>query len=154
MEHSFFMKEALKEAAKALKIKEVPIGCVIVFDGIIIGRGYNRRTVDKNSLKHAEIIAINEACAFMGDWRLENCHIFVTVEPCPMCAGAILQARMKSLCFGTKNKKAGACGSVIDIFTNNGFNHTVEVKSEIMAQECGELMSGFFAGLRKGEDLA
>jgi len=153
MEYSFFMKEALKEASKALAINEVPIGCVIVFGGQIIGRGHNRRTVERNALMHAEIIAINEACAFMGDWRLENCHLFVTVEPCPMCAGAILQTRMKSLCFGTGNKKAGACGSVIDIFTINGFNHTVEVKSGILAEECAELMSGFFRQLRKGEEL-
>jgi len=142
------MKEALKEASKAFAINEIPIGCIIVFENQIIGRGHNRRTVERNSLMHAEIIAINEACAFMGDWRLENCHIFVTVEPCPMCAGAILQARMKSLCFGTRNKKAGACGSVIDIFTKKEFNHTVEVKSGVMEIECSELMSSFFIRLR------
>ena len=153
MDHIFFMKEALIEARKAFQINEVPIGCVIVFDGQIIGRGHNRRTVEKNSLKHAEIIAINEACAFMGDWRLEDCHIFVTVEPCPMCAGAILQARMKSLYFGACNKKTGACGSIIDIISDDmlekGFNHKVEMHSGIMHDECAGLMSGFFAWLRK-----
>jgi len=149
MDSAIFMKEALKEAEKAFAINEVPIGCVIVYDGQIIGRGHNRRTIDKNSLKHAEIIAINEACAFMGDWRLEDCHIFVTVEPCPMCAGAILQARVKSLYFGAWNKKAGACGSVIDIIGTSGFNHRVEMYPEVMHDECSVLMSSFFAQLRK-----
>lgn len=150
MDTVFFMKEALKEAEKAFEINEVPVGCVIVYDAQIIGRGHNRRTIEKNPLKHAEIIAINEACTFINDWRLEDCHIFVTVEPCPMCAGAILQARMKSLYFGAWNKKAGACGSVIDIISEDKFNHKVEMYPGIMQEECSELMSVFFAQLRKG----
>ena len=148
MDHNFFMKEAIFEAMKAFEINEVPVGCVIVYDNQIIGRGHNRRTIEKNPLKHAEIIAINEACAFMGDWRLEDCHIYVTVEPCPMCAGAILQARMKSLCFGAWNKKAGACGSVIDIIGMDTFNHKVEVEAGFMHDECAAFMSSFFAKLR------
>jgi len=150
MDTIFFMKEALKEAGKAFEINEVPVGCVIVYGNQIIGRGHNRRTIEKNPLKHAEIIAINEACAFINDWRLEDCHIFVTVEPCPMCAGAILQARMKSLYFGAWNKKAGACGSLIDIISEEKFNHRVEMYPGIMQEECAGLMSSFFAQLRKG----
>jgi len=148
MDTIFFMKEALKEAEKAFGINEVPVGCIIVYDNQIIGRGHNRRTIEKNPLKHAEIIAINEACAFIDDWRLEDCHIFVTLEPCPMCAGAILQARMKSLYFGAWNKKAGACGSVINVLAENLFNHNVEVYSDIMQTECSQLVSDFFARLR------
>ena len=146
---NFFMLEALKEAERAAEINEIPIGCVIVYREKIIGRGYNMRTDLKNALKHAEIIAINEACGFMGDWRLEDCHMFVTVEPCPMCAGAVLLSRMKSLSFGAWNRKAGACGSVIDLFAVEGFNHKVEVNQGLMEDECAALMSGFFAGLRR-----
>ena len=148
MDHNFFMEEALKEAQKAFDINEVPVGCVIVYDSKIIGRGHNRRTIENNPLKHAEIIAINEACKVIGDWRLEDCHIYVTVEPCPMCAGAILQARMKALYFGAWNKKAGACGSVIDIITDDNFNHKVEMYPGIMQEECSQMMSSFFARLR------
>jgi len=148
MDHKFFMEEALKEAQKAFDINEVPVGCVIVHDSKIIGRGHNRRTIENNPLKHAEMIAINEACEFIGDWRLEDCHIYVTVEPCPMCAGAILQARMKALYFGAWNKKAGACGSVIDIIAEDKFNHKVEMYTDIMKEECAQMMSSFFARLR------
>jgi len=148
MDHNFFMQESLIEAQKAFDINEVPVGCVIVYDDKIIGRGHNRRTIENNALGHAEIIAINEACKFIGDWRLEDCHIYVTVEPCPMCAGAILQARMKALYFGAWNKKAGACGSVIDIIAEDKFNHKVEMYSGIMQKECSQMMSSFFARLR------
>ena len=150
MDYIFFMTEALKEAQKAYKMGEVPIGAIIVYKGEIIARACNRRTVDKNSLHHAEILAINDACKFMGDWRLEDCHMFVTVEPCPMCAGAIVQARMKGLIYGAKNKKAGSCGSVINLLNQEGFNHQVEVISEIMTEECGGIMSKFFSELRNG----
>ena len=149
MDYNYFMTEALKEAKKAYDMGEVPIGAVIVYNGEIIARAYNRRTVDKNSLYHAEMLAIHSACKFMGDWRLEDCHMFVTVEPCPMCAGAIVQARMKSLTYGAKNKKAGSCGSVINLLNQDGFNHQVEIVAEVMAEECGGLMSSFFANLRK-----
>jgi len=148
MDHNFFMQEALIEAQKAFDINEVPVGCVIVYDNKVIGRGHNRRTIENNPLGHAEIIAINEACKYIGDWRLEDCHIYVTVEPCPMCAGAILQARMKALYFGAWNKKAGACGSVIDIISEDRFNHKVEMYSGIMQEECSQMMSRFFARLR------
>ena len=149
MDYNYFMAQALKEAQKAYDIGEVPIGAVIVYKGEIIARAFNRRTVDKNSLCHAEILAINDACKFMGDWRLEDCYMFVSVEPCPMCAGAIVQARMKGLIYGAKNKKAGSCGSVINLLNQEGFNHQVEITANILAEECGRLMSAFFADLRK-----
>ena len=150
MDYNHFMSKALEEAKKAYNMGEVPIGAVIVYKGEIVARACNRRNTDKNSLHHAEILAINETCKFMGDWRLEDCHMFVTVEPCPMCAGAIVQARMKSLVYGAKNKKAGSCGSVINLLNQDGFNHQVEITPEIMAEECAELMSAFFAQLRNG----
>ena len=150
MDYNYFMAVALEEAKKAYNMGEVPIGAVIVFNDEIIARACNRRNTDKNSLHHAEILAINHACKFMGDWRLEDCHMFVTVEPCPMCAGAIVQARMKSLIYGAKNKKAGSCGSVINLLEQEGFNHRVAIVAEVMAQECGGLMSKFFAQLRNG----
>ena len=110
MEHEIYMREAVNEAKKAFELDETPIGAVIVQDGKIIGRGYNRRNSEKNPLCHAEIIAINEAAKYIGDWRIENCTIYVTVEPCPMCAGAIVQARIPTVVFGTENVKAGCCG--------------------------------------------
>jgi len=148
MDYNFFMAEALKEAKKAFDIGEVPIGAVIVYEDEIVARACNRRTVDKNALYHAEILAIHEACKIIGDWRLEDCYMLVTVEPCPMCAGAIVQARMKGLVYGAKNKKAGSCGSVINLLNQEGFNHQVEMVEGIMAEECGALMSSFFANLR------
>ena len=119
-----YMKIALQEAKKAYDSNEVPIGCVIVYNDEIIGRGANMRITDKNVLSHAEIIAINEACGFMGDWRLEDCTLYVTVEPCPMCAGAIVQARIKKVVFGAENPKAGCAGSIVNLLQNDNFNHT------------------------------
>ena len=135
---------ALEEADKAFKTDEVPIGCVIVYDNKIIGRGYNRRITDKNTLAHAEIIAINEACSFMGDWRLEDCCLYVTVEPCPMCSGAILQARIKEVVFGAANPKAGCCGSVLNMMNDDRFNHKVVVRQGVRGEECAEKMKEFF----------
>lgn len=149
MDYEYFMKEAYKEALSAYDLSEVPIGAVIVYEDKIIGRGSNRRNTLKNSLMHAEIMAINEACKYMGDWRLEDTSMFVTVEPCPMCAGAILQARIKTLVFGTRNKKAGSCGSLINILDHDGYNHKTEIIEGIMQEECKALMSSFFKDLRE-----
>lgn len=148
MDYNFFMKEAYKEAIKAYDINEVPIGCVIVYNNNIIARGYNKRNSEKNSLKHAEIIAIDKACNVLGDWRLEGCTLFVTVEPCPMCAGAILQSRIDTVVFGTKNNKAGCCGSILNLLDNKNFNHTVKIIDSILLEDCSILMKKFFKKLR------
>lgn len=144
-----YMKEALKQANKAKKINEVPIGCVIVYNDEIIGRGYNRRMTDKTALAHAEITAIKRACKKMGDWRLDNTELYVTLEPCQMCAGAIIQSRIKKVYIGAMNPKAGCAGSIINLFDEPRFNHHVEVESGILAQEAGSLLKNFFAELRK-----
>ena len=149
MDYNYYMQKAYEQAKKAYLIDEVPIGCVIVYNGKIIGKGYNKRNSKKNSLFHAEIEAINEACEFIGDWRLEDCTLFVTVEPCPMCAGAIVQARVKEVVFGTRNKKAGCCGSVLDILNCDGLNHQVDVTEGIMQEKCSSLMSDFFKQKRE-----
>ena len=148
MDYNFFMKEAYKEAIKAYNINEVPIGCIIVHNNNIIARGYNKRNSEKNSLKHAEIIAIDKACNVVGDWRLEGCTLFVTVEPCPMCAGAILQSRIDTVVFGTKNNKAGCCGSILNLLDNKNFNHTVKIIDGILLEDCSMLMKKFFKKLR------
>ncbi len=143
-----FMKEAFKEAVLAYHKNEVPIGSIIIYDNKIIGRGHNLRMSKKNSLYHGEIIAINEACEYMGDWRLEDCTIYVTVEPCPMCSGAILQSRIKKVVFGTFNSKAGCCGSVLNMMNNDNFNHKVEIVSGVMEEECRHIMQDFFKKFR------
>lgn len=148
MDYKLYMKEAYKQAELAKEIMEVPIGCIIVYKDKIIGKGFNKRNTMKNSLYHAEIIAINEACNTLGDWRLEDCILFVTVEPCPMCAGAILQARIKKLVYGTTSKKAGCCGSIVNILDNDSFNHKVEVVRGVLEDECSEIISNFFYNLR------
>ena len=143
-----FMKAAIKEAKKAESLGEVPIGCVIVYEGKIIGRGYNRRITDKNVLAHAEIIAIKKACKKMGDWRLEGCTMYVTLEPCPMCAGAIVQARIPKVVIGCMNPKAGCAGSVLDLLHEEGFNHQVETEIGILGEECSQILKSFFKELR------
>ena len=148
MDYAYFMAEAYKLAEMAFGEGEAPIGCVIVYNGEIVGRGRNMRNLKKNPLYHAELTAINEASGFFGDWRLEGASLFVTVEPCPMCAGAIIQARINELVFGAENRKAGCAGSVTDLFGEIKFNHRVTVKKGVMADECAELMSRFFARLR------
>ena len=149
MEHEIYMREAVNEAKKAFELDETPIGAVIVQDGKIIGRGYNRRNSEKNPLCHAEIIAINEAAKYIGDWRIENCTIYVTVEPCPMCAGAIVQARIPTVVFGTENVKAGCCGSVLNLMQLEKLNHRAEVISDVLKEECSSLMKEFFKNMRK-----
>lgn len=153
MDYEFFMQEAYKEALKAYELNEVPIGCVIVKDSNIISRGYNRRNIEKNTLKHAELIAIDKACDVLNDWRLEDTTLFVTVEPCPMCTGAILQSRISKVVFGTKNVKAGCCGSVINMLDNSGFNHKAEIVEGILEEQCSLLMKDFFKNLRRKEKL-
>ncbi|MCL2170078.1 MAG: tRNA adenosine(34) deaminase TadA [Defluviitaleaceae bacterium] len=143
-----YMKEALELAKKAFHKNEVPIGCVIVHKGQIIGKGYNLRNTEKNALRHAEITAIDQACTHLGDWRLDDCTIYVTLEPCPMCAGAILQARIPRLVYGAKNPKAGAVGSVVNLLNNNNFNHTVDITEGTLREDCASLMKLFFANLR------
>lgn len=147
-QHEKYMKEALKLAKKAYTLGEVPIGCVIVYEDKIIGRGYNRRKTDKNTLSHAEITAINKASKKMGDWRLEGCTLYVTLEPCQMCAGAIVQARIPTVYMGCMNPKAGCAGSILNILNMPEFNHQVEVHSGILEEECSQMLKTFFKELR------
>jgi tRNA(adenine34) deaminase len=143
-----YMKEALKLARKAGKLMEVPIGCVIVHDGKIIGRGYNRRNTDKTTLGHAEITAIKRASKVIGDWRLEECTIYITLEPCQMCAGAIVQARIPRVVIGSMNPKAGCGGSILNILEMPQFNHVCSVTRGVLGDECGALLTNFFKELR------
>ena len=143
------MREALKQARKAYALGEVPIGCVIVHEGKIIGRGYNRRNTDKNTLAHAEITAINKASKKIGDWRLEECTLYVTLEPCQMCAGAIVQARIPEVVMGCMNPKAGCAGSILNILEMPQFNHQVMVSRGLLEQECSEMLKTFFTELRE-----
>ena len=144
-----YMKEALKQAKKAYLLGEVPIGCVIVYQGKIIGRGYNRRNTDKNTLSHAEITAINKASKRIGDWRLEECTLYVTLEPCQMCAGAIVQARIDKVVIGSMNPKAGCAGSVLNLLEIPSFNHQVEIQKGVLEEECSHMLSSFFKELRE-----
>ena len=144
-----YMKQAIKLAKKAWKMEEVPIGCVIVHEGKVIGRGYNRRTTDKNPLAHAELIAIKKASKKMGDWRLEDCTLYVTLEPCQMCSGAIVQARVKKVVVGCMNPKAGCAGSILNLLQVERFNHQVELETGILEEECSEMMKSFFRELRE-----
>ena len=143
-----YMKEALKQAKKAYALGEVPIGCVIVYEDKIIARGYNRRNTDKNTLAHAEITAINKASKKIGDWRLEECTLYVTLEPCQMCAGAIVQARVTEVVMGCMNPKAGCGGSILNILEMEQFNHQVQVTRGVMEEQCSAILKEFFVGLR------
>ncbi len=143
-----YMKEAIKEAKKAAKIGEVPIGCVIVYDNRIIARGYNKRNTKKTTLAHAELTAIQKASRKLGDWRLEDCTMYVTLEPCQMCSGAIIQARIKEVVIGAMNPKAGCAGSILNILQMEEFNHQAEVTTGIMEEECAAVLQDFFKELR------
>ena len=138
-EDEAFMREAMRQAQKAAALGDVPIGCVIVFRGKIIARGYNRRNADKSVLSHAEIISIKKACKKIGDWRLEDCTMYVTLEPCPMCAGAIVQARIPRVVIGSRNPKAGCAGSVLDLFHEKGFNHQVELEDGVRQEKNADI---------------
>lgn len=148
-EHERFMKEAIRQAKKAKALDEVPIGCVIVHEGKIIARGYNRRNTDKNTLSHAELNAIRKASKKLGDWRLEGCTMYVTLEPCQMCAGALVQSRIDEVMIACMNPKAGCAGSVINILEMEGFNHKVKVSKGILEEECSQMLSEFFRELRE-----
>ena len=143
------MKAALAQARKAYALDEVPIGCVIVYEGKIIARGYNRRNTDKNTTSHAEINAIRKASQRLGDWRLEGCTIYITLEPCQMCAGAIVQARITRAVIGSMNAKAGCGGSILNLLEMPQFNHQVEVTRGILQEECSSMLSEFFRELRE-----
>ena len=147
-----YMKEAIKQAYKARAIEEVPIGCVIVYEDKIISRGYNKRNKKKNPLFHAEIEAINKASRKIGDWRLEDCIMYITLEPCPMCAGAIVQSRIKRVVIGAMNSKAGCAGSIENLLQMASFNHQVELTKGVMEQECSSLMKEFFRDLRNSKN--
>ncbi len=144
-----YMRAAIVQARKASAIGEVPIGCVIVYEDKIIARGYNRRTIDRNVLSHAEINAIKKACKTIGDWRLEGCTMYVTLEPCPMCAGAIVQARIPKVVIGCMNQKAGCAGSILDMLHEDRFNHQVETEIGVLGEECSLMMKNFFKELRE-----
>ena len=144
-----YMKAALREAKKAYALDEVPIGCVIVYEGKIIARGYNRRNTDKLTLAHAELMAIKKASKKLGDWRLEGCTMYVTLEPCQMCAGAIVQARMDEVVIGCMNAKAGSAGSVINLLDIKAFNHQVKITQGVLEEECSAMLSDFFRELRE-----
>ena len=144
-----YMREAVKQARKAYNIGEVPIGCVIVHQDKIIGRGYNRRTIDKNTLAHAELIAIKKASRKMDDWRLEDCTMYVTLEPCQMCSGAIVQARITRVVVGCMNPKAGCAGSILNLLQMEEFNHQTELTTGVLEEECSRMMKEFFRELRE-----
>ena len=144
-----YMKEAIRQAKKAKALDEVPIGCVIVYEDKIIARGYNRRNTDKNTLSHAELNAIRKASKKLGDWRLEVCTMYITLEPCQMCAGAIVQARVSRVVIGSMNPKAGCAGSVLNILQMDRFNHQVELTKGVLQEECSTMLSDFFKELRE-----
>lgn len=148
-EEEKYMKEAIRQAHKAWKLDEVPIGCVIVKDGKIIARGYNRRNTDKNTLAHAELQAIRKASRVLKDWRLEECTMYITLEPCQMCAGAIVQARIPRVVIGSRNPKAGCAGSILNLLQVPEFNHQVELIEGVLEAECSSMLSDFFKELRK-----
>lgn len=143
-----FMRAAIREAKKAYQLGEVPIGCVIVKDDMIVGRGYNRRNTDKSTISHAEITAIKKASKKLGDWRLEGCTMYVTLEPCQMCAGACVQARLDRVVIGAMNPKAGCAGSVLNILNMPEFNHQVEIERGVLEIECASILTTFFQELR------
>ena len=145
------MKEALKEAKKAYDKKEIPVGAVIVKDNKIIARGYNRKEEKNDTTKHAEIIAIQKASKKLNSWRLIDCEMYVTLEPCSMCAGALIQSRIKKVYIGTMDEKTGACGSVLNLLEDYNFNHKVEVEKNVMQNECENILKQFFKELRKNK---
>lgn len=144
-----YMRAAIREARKAYALQEVPIGCVIVYEDKIIARGYNRRNTDRNTIAHAEMSAIKKASKKLGDWRLEGCTMYVTLEPCQMCAGAIVQARMDEVVIGSMNPKAGCAGSVLNLLEVPAFNHQVKITKGVLEEDCTAMLSTFFKELRE-----
>ena len=151
MEKEDFMKEALKEAKKALALGEVPVGAVIVKDGEIIARAHNEKEIQKNALYHAEILAIKNASKVLDSWRLTECEMYVTLEPCPMCAGAIINSRIKKIYIGAMDDTMGACGTALNLLENYKFNHIVQTEKYILKDECESILEEFFINLRKGK---
>ncbi len=149
MEKEKYMKEAIKEAIKAYKIEEVPVGAIIVKDGKIIARAHNKKETKKNATSHAEILAIQKACKKLESWRLTDCEMYVTLEPCSMCAGALINARIKKVYIGTEDTKTGACGSVLNLLEDYKFNHKIEIEKYILKDECEKILKDFFKMLRK-----
>ena len=149
MDHESYMRQALSLAAQAAEEGDVPVGCVIVRDGQVIGRGRNRREERGDATAHAELEAIREACAATGSWRLHGCTMYVTLEPCPMCAGGIINSRIDTVRYGAKDDKAGACGSVLNLFEER-FNHKPRLYGRLLEEECGAQLQDFFQGLRRG----
>jgi tRNA(adenine34) deaminase len=148
MEQEKFMKQALVQAQKAYDIEEIPVGAVIVKNGQVIARAYNKKETNNNPIAHAEILALEKATKKLNRWRLDDCDLYVTLEPCPMCAGAIIQARIKNLYIGTNDPKTGACGSVLDLLSDYKFNHKVHVEKGILQPECEKILKDFFKQLR------
>lgn len=146
-EREHYMTQALELAREAMAEGEVPVGCVIVKDGVVVGRGRNRRETCRTALGHAEIEAIAMACKTLGGWRLKDCALYVTLEPCPMCAGAIVNARIPVVCYGARDDKAGCCGSVLNLFEER-FNHKPRVYGGVLEEECGKILQNFFENLR------
>ena len=146
-----FMRKALKEAKKAAKHDEVPVGCVIVKDGEVVGHGYNRRMRDSTAISHAEMNAILKANRKLEDWRLDDCEMYVTNEPCQMCAGAIVQARIKKVYIGCMNPKSGCAGSIMNLLQVDEFNHQVEIETGVLEEECSAIMKDYFQELRKSK---
>lgn len=147
MDHEYYMRRALEIARNALPTGDVPVGCVVVRDGVVLGEGWNRREAEGDALSHAECRAIQAACRTLGGWNLHDCDLYVTLEPCPMCAGAILNARVRAVYYGAKDDKAGACGSVLNLFMEN-FNHKPRLYGGLLAQESAALLQEFFQSLR------
>ena len=154
MKHITYMQAAIEEAKKAQNLGEVPIGAVIVKDGEIIARGYNLRETSQLSNAHAEMIAIAKANEMVGSWRLEDCTLYVTLEPCPMCAGAIVQSRIPTVVFGAHDPKGGCCGTIYNLLDESKFNHRCELVSGVLEEECGQLLSDFFRNLRQKKKAA
>ena len=148
-----YMRAAIREAKKAYALEEVPIGCVIVYQDKIIARGYNRRNTDKNTVAHAEMSAIKKASKKLGDWRLEGCTMYVTLEPCQMCAGAIVQARIDEVVIGSMNPKAGCTGSILNLLDIQAFNHQADLTTGVLEEECSQLMKQFFRELREARKM-
>ncbi|TMN22298.1 tRNA adenosine(34) deaminase TadA [Lentibacillus cibarius] len=148
MNDTTYMWEAIKQAKKAKTINEVPIGAVIVYEGDVIATGYNIRETSQTTLSHAELIAIKQANQVIGSWRLEDCTLYVTLEPCPMCAGAIVQSRIKRVIYGAPDAKAGCAGTLMNLLTDDRFNHQAEVSGGILEMECSSLLTDFFRELR------
>lgn len=147
MDHEFYMQEALRLAAEAAAGGEVPVGCVIVKDGVIVGAGRNRREEKRSTASHAEMEAIAQANAALGTWRLDDCDLYVTLEPCPMCAGAIVNARIRHVFYGARDREMGACGGVLNLFMES-FPHTPQLTGGILAEDCRQILSDFFQSIR------